>query len=103
MASFYNIDTTSHGNGDVSIIITECTAAGASTPVENYSFALYHDPIIYYAAGDAQVAPYFQVVSHEGRNSPILTKDNVIKLNGTAHGQTTTQTLADFILNLITS
>ena len=103
MASFYNIDTTSHGNGDVSIIITECTAAGASTPAENYSFALYHDPIIYYAAGDAQVAPYFQIVSHEGRNSPILTMDNVIKLNGTAHAQQSTQKLADTILDSITA
>jgi hypothetical protein len=101
--AFYNIDTISHGNADVSIIITECTAAGASTPAENYSFAQYHDPIIYYAAGDAEVAPYFQVVSHEGRNSPIFTKDNVIKLNGTAHLQTTTQKLADAILDLITA
>jgi hypothetical protein len=101
--TYYNINTTSHGNTDVSIIITECTAAGASTPAENYSFAQYHDPIIYYAAGDAQVAPYFQVVSHEGRNSPIFTMDNVIKLNGTAHGQTTTQKLADTILDLITA
>jgi hypothetical protein len=99
--TYYNIDTTSHGNADVSIIITECTALGVSTPAENYSFAQYHDPIIYYAAGDAQVAPYFQVVSHEGRNSPILTKDNVIKLNGTAHAQTSTQKLADTILDLI--
>jgi hypothetical protein len=103
MASFYNIESTSHGNGDVSIIITECTALGVSTPAENYSFAHYHDPIIYYAAGDAQVAPYFQVVSHEGRNSPILTKDNVIKLNGTAHGRATTQALANAIMGLITN
>jgi hypothetical protein len=101
--TYYNIDTTSHGNADVSIIITECTALGVSTPAENYSFAQYHDPIIYYAAGDAQVAPYFQIVSHEGRNSPILTKDNVIKLNGTAHGSTTTQALANEILNLTTA
>jgi len=101
MATYYNIDTTSHGNGDASIIITECTAAGVSTPAENYSFAQYHDPIIYYAAGDAQVAPYFQVVSHEGRNSPILTKDNVIKVNGTAHTRPTTQALAYDILGLI--
>jgi hypothetical protein len=101
--TYYNIETTSHGNADVSIIITECTAAGASTPAENYSFAQYHDPIIYYAAGDAQVAPYFQVVSHEGRNSPIFTKDNVIKLNGAAHAQQTTQKLADAILDLITA
>jgi hypothetical protein len=101
--TYYNIEMTSHGNADASIIITECTAAGASTPAENYSFAQYHDPIIYYAAGDAQVAPYFQVVSHEGRNSPILTKDNVIKLNGTAHGRATTQALANDILGLITN
>jgi hypothetical protein len=101
--TYYNIETTSHGNADVSIIITECTAAGASTPAENYSFAHYHDPIIYYVAGDAQGGPYFQIVSHEGRNSPILTKDNVIKLNGTAHGQTSTQKLADTILDLITA
>jgi hypothetical protein len=101
--TYYNIDTTSHGNGDASIIITECTAAGVSTPAENYSFAQYHDPIIYYVAGDAQGAAYFQIVSHEGRNSPILTKDNVIKLNGTAHLQTTTQKLADAVLDLITA
>jgi hypothetical protein len=101
MASFYNIESTSHGNGDVSIIITECTALGVSTPGENYSFALYHDPIIYYATGDTQVAPYFQIVSHEGRKSPILTMNNVIKLNGTAHAQTSTQKLADTILDLI--
>lgn len=99
--TYYNIDKSAHGNGDASIIITECTSAGVSTPAENYSFAQYHDPIIYYAAGDAEVAPYFQVVSHEGRNSPIFTKDNVIKLNGTAHGQTSTQKLADAILDLI--
>ena len=37
--AFYNIDKTAHGNSDVSIIITECTAAGVSTPAENYSFA----------------------------------------------------------------
>jgi hypothetical protein len=101
--AYYNIDSTAHGNTDVSIIITECTALGVSTPVENYSFAHYHDPIIYYATGDAQVAPYFQIVSHEGRKSPILTKDNVIKLNGTAHGETTTQRLANKILDLITA
>jgi hypothetical protein len=101
--TYYNIDTTSHGNTDVSITITECTALGVSTPAENYSFAQYHDPIIYYAAGDAQVAPYFQIVSHEGRNSPIFTKDNVIKLNGTAHGRATTQALANEILGLITN
>jgi hypothetical protein len=100
--AFYNIDSTAHGNTDVSIIITECTSAGVSTPAENYSFAQYHDPIIYYAAGDTQVAPYFQIVSHEGRKSPILTKGNVIKLNGTGHAQTTTQALADAILDLIT-
>jgi hypothetical protein len=101
--AFYNIDSTAHGNTDVSIIITECTALGVSTPPENYSFAQYHDPIIYYAAGDAQVAPYFQIVSHEGRKSPILTKDNVIKVNGTAHGQAKTKDLADDILDLITT
>ena len=101
--TYYNIDTTSHGNADVSIIITECTALGVSTPAENYSFAQYHDPIIYYVAGDAQGAAYFQVVSHEGRNSPILTKDNVIKLNGTAHGRATTQALANAIMGLITN
>jgi hypothetical protein len=100
--AFYNIDSTAHGNTDVSIIITECTALGVSTPPENYSFAQYHDPIIYYAAGDAQVAPYFQIVSHEGRKSPILTKDNVIKVNGTAHGQAKTKDLAEAILGLIT-
>jgi hypothetical protein len=101
--TYYNIDTTSHGNADVSIIITECTALGVSTPAENYSFAQYHDPIIYYVAGDAQGAAYFQIVSHEGRNSPILTKDNVIKLNGTAHGRATTQALANSIMGLITN
>ena len=101
--TYYNIDTTSHGNADVSIIITECTALGVSTPAENYSFAQYHDPIIYYVAGDAQGAAYFQIVSHEGRNSPILTKDNVIKVNGTAHGRATTQALANEILGLITN
>ena len=101
--TYYNIDKTAHGNDDVSIIITECTAAGVSTPAENYSFTQFHDPIIYYAAGDAQVAPYFQIVSHEGRKSPILTMDNVIKLNGTAHLQTTTQKLADTILDSITA
>jgi hypothetical protein len=100
--TYYNIDKKSHGNNDVSIIITECTSAGVSTPAANYSFAQYHHPIIYYAAGDSQVAPYFQVVSHEGRKSPILTKDNVIKVNGTAHGETSTQALADEILSLIT-
>lgn len=100
--AFYNIDSTAHGNTDVSIIITECTALGVSTPPENYSFAQYHDPIIYYAAGDTQVAPYFQIVSHEGRKSPILTMDNVIKLNGTAHAKQSTQKLADAILDLIT-
>jgi hypothetical protein len=100
--TYYNIDTTAHGNGDASILITECTALGVSTPAENYSFAHYHDPIIYYAAGDTQVAPYFQIVSHEGRKSPILTMDNVIKLNGTAHAQPSTQKLADAILDLIT-
>jgi hypothetical protein len=100
--AFYNIDSTAHGNTDVSIIITECTSAGVSTPAENYSFSHYHDPIIYYAAGDTQVAPYFQIVSHEGRKSPILTKDNVIKVNGTAHGETTTQVLANKVLDLIT-
>jgi hypothetical protein len=101
--TYYNIETTSHGNADVSIIITECTALGVSTPAENYSFAQYHDPIIYYVAGDAQGAAYFQIVSHEGRNSPILTKDNVIKVNGTAHGRATTQALANEILGLITN
>ncbi len=101
--AFYNIDKTAHGNNDLSIIITECTALGVSTPAENYSFSQYHDPIIYYAAGDAQVAPYFQIVSHEGRKSPILTMDNVIKLNGTAHGQISTQKLADTILDSITA
>lgn len=95
--AYYNIETETHGNNDKTIKITECDNTGTSTPATAYSWAQYHDPIVYYAAGDAQVAPYFQIVSHEGRKSPILTKDNVIKLNGTAHAQTTTQALANDI------
>lgn len=95
--AYYNIETETHGNSDKSIKITECDNTGTSTPATAYSWAQYHDPIVYYAAGDAQVAPYFQIVSQEGRKSPILTMNNVIKLNGTAHLQPSTEKLADAI------
>jgi hypothetical protein len=101
--AFYNITSATATNSDVIITITECDAAGASSPEANYSFAVYKNPVLYYAPGDAQVAPRFQFISQASQRSPILTMDNVIELTGSAHGAATTVALATELAVIISS
>ena len=102
--AFYNIDLETLGtNADVILRITECDAAGASTPSANYEFKIYRNPVLFYAPGDAQVAPRFQIISQEGQRSPILTMDNVINVNGSEQAEATTEALASTIKDLIIS
>ncbi len=100
--AFYNIDLETQGtNADVVLRITECDAAGASSPRANYEFKIYRNPILAYTPATAAAGASFRLVSQEGERSPILTMDNVIEVNGSAHGESTTEALATAIKDLI--
>jgi hypothetical protein len=101
--AFYNIASETTTNTDLVITITECDGTGTSTPAANYSFALYRNPTIRYIPATTAAAARFQVVSQDGEKSPNLTMTNVIKLDGTAHGQATTVALATAIKVLLVS
>ncbi len=97
--AFYNITPISSLDSKQWLQIDECNEGGTSLDAQGSNSARIYTSILFTptAAGGS-----FQLKSIDGATSFTFTKDNVIEVNGSAHGKATTYLLYRQVRDLIT-
>ena len=96
--AFYNITPISSLDSKQWLQIAECDEGGTSLDAQGSNSARIYTSILFTptAAGG-----FFRMRSIDGVETKELTKDNVIKVNGSAHGKATTYLLYRQVRDLI--
>lgn len=100
MARYYNIDKLEPITGSRQLIqITECNSLG--TPLGATGTKVIFEFCSIRFSPNPTTGGHFNIISLNGDVSTPFTFNNVIKWEGSVHGQTTTFALADLIISQI--